>query len=174
MTSGISLSETLFEHLRKESRVIAAPGQQERKAGGTILTLMATLSLGDRDIRDASQRDAEACAAIYAPYVTDTAISFELDPPAPDEMAERIATASSTHAWLVLEHEFERGLERGRRVAGFAYARPVQSPGGRIAGRVRSASISSRDSVVRVQALRSTTRSSRGWPSAASAPPSQA
>ncbi|MDX6263382.1 MAG: hypothetical protein QOH84_5070 [Kribbellaceae bacterium] len=57
-------------------------------------------------IRDASpELDAEACAAIYAPYVRDTAITFELDPPSVDEMAARIATAARTHAWLVLEDD---------------------------------------------------------------------
>lgn len=65
------------------------------------------------DVRDASERDAEACAAIYAPYVTDTAITFESDPPLPSEMAERIATAVRTHAWVVLENE--------GRVVGYAY-----------------------------------------------------
>jgi L-amino acid N-acyltransferase YncA len=65
------------------------------------------------NVRDASERDAEACAAIYAPYVTDTAITFESDPPLPAEMAERIATAVRTHAWVVLEHD--------GRVVGYAY-----------------------------------------------------
>jgi L-amino acid N-acyltransferase YncA len=64
-------------------------------------------------VRDASARDAEACAAIYAPYVTDTAISFETEPPTPAEMAERIAAAQRTHAWLVLEDD--------GRVVGYAY-----------------------------------------------------
>ncbi|HET6293514.1 MAG TPA: arsinothricin resistance N-acetyltransferase ArsN1 family B [Kribbella sp.] len=64
-------------------------------------------------IRDASGLDAQACAAIYAHYVSETAISFELDPPSPAEMAERIAAAQKTHAWLVLEDE--------GRVVGYAY-----------------------------------------------------
>jgi L-amino acid N-acyltransferase YncA len=68
-------------------------------------------------VRDASpEGDAAACAAIYAPYVTDTAISFETEPPTPEQMAERIAAASRTHAWLVLEH--------GGRVIGYAYGGP--------------------------------------------------
>jgi len=54
-------------------------------------------------VRDATPDDAAACAAIYAPYVTDTAISFEAEPPDADEMARRIATAQERHAWLVLE-----------------------------------------------------------------------
>ncbi|MGH8964515.1 MAG: GNAT family N-acetyltransferase, partial [Actinomycetes bacterium] len=51
-------------------------------------------------IRAATAEDAAACAAIYAPYVTDTAISFETEPPTPAEMAERIAAAERAHAWL--------------------------------------------------------------------------
>jgi phosphinothricin acetyltransferase len=71
-------------------------------------------------VRLASERDAAACAAIYAPYVTYTAITFESEPPSADEMAGRIAAALRTHAWVVLE-------DAGR-VAGYAY-------GGRFAPR---------------------------------------
>ncbi len=72
-------------------------------------------------VRDATHEDAEACAAIYAPYVTDTAVSFETEPPSAAEMAERIATASRTHAWLVLED--------GGRVVGYAYGAPFHRRG---------------------------------------------
>jgi phosphinothricin acetyltransferase len=61
-------------------------------------------------IRDATPDDAEACAAIYAPYVRDTAISFETSPPDADEMAARIAASP---VWLV-------GEDAGRPI-GFAY-----------------------------------------------------
>ena len=67
-------------------------------------------------VRDATERDAPACAAIYAPYVTDTAVSFELEPPTAADMAGRIAAARNRHAWLLLE-------EAGR-VVGFAYGLP--------------------------------------------------
>jgi L-amino acid N-acyltransferase YncA len=67
-------------------------------------------------VRAASERDGAACAAIYAPYVTDTAITFETHPPSPGEMAQRIAAASRSHAWLVLE-------DQGR-VVGYAYGGP--------------------------------------------------
>ncbi|HEY0806022.1 MAG TPA: GNAT family N-acetyltransferase, partial [Pseudonocardiaceae bacterium] len=67
-------------------------------------------------IRDASERDAEACATIYAPYVIDTAITFELAPPTPAEMADRIADAQRSHAWLVLVD--------GDHVVGYAYGGP--------------------------------------------------
>lgn len=64
-------------------------------------------------IRDATPEDGAACAAIYAPYVADTAITFEYEPPTPAEMAERIAAAQRRHAWLVAEDD--------GRVVGYAY-----------------------------------------------------
>jgi len=70
-------------------------------------------------VRDASEEDATACARIYAPYVLETAVTFEADTPGSGEMAERIAAARRTHAWLVLE-------EHGR-VAGYAYGGPFRS-----------------------------------------------
>ncbi|HUN79015.1 MAG TPA: GNAT family N-acetyltransferase, partial [Solirubrobacteraceae bacterium] len=69
-------------------------------------------------VRDASEGDAPACAAIYAPYVRETAVSFEGEPPTPAQMAQRIAAARSTHAWVVLEDEGS--------VVGYAYGGPHQ------------------------------------------------
>jgi len=65
-------------------------------------------------LRDAGADDAGACAAIYAPYVEQTAISFELEPPTGQDMGRRIAKAQRAHAWLVLDD--------GGTVRGFAYA----------------------------------------------------
>ena len=42
-------------------------------------------------LRLATAADGPACAAIYAPYVAGTAISFEAAPPDGGEMAARIA-----------------------------------------------------------------------------------
>jgi L-amino acid N-acyltransferase YncA len=64
-------------------------------------------------IRNATGADAEACATIYAPYVSQTCISFEIEAPSPAELARRIASAADRHAWLVLE-------DSGR-VIGYAY-----------------------------------------------------
>ena len=64
-------------------------------------------------IRDATADDASACASIYAPYVRETAISFETDPPGVPQMAERIALAQRTHAWLVLDDDGVRGYAYG-------------------------------------------------------------
>ena len=70
-------------------------------------------------IRGAGVADAAACAAIYAPYVLETAISFETEPPGPAEMAERIAAATRAHAWLV--------LESADRIVGYAEDRRAHS-----------------------------------------------
>jgi len=67
-------------------------------------------------VRDAIATDAAACAAIYAPYVTGSAITFELDAPDAATMAERIAAAQAAHAWLVAEDDGA--------VIGYAYAGP--------------------------------------------------
>jgi phosphinothricin acetyltransferase len=67
-------------------------------------------------VRDAGAGDGAACALIYRPYVTDTAITFESVPPSPAEMSERIAVAAATHAWLVAEVD--------REVVGYAYGGP--------------------------------------------------
>jgi phosphinothricin acetyltransferase len=65
-------------------------------------------------MRDARRADASALLEIYRPCVTDTAISFELEPPSVAEFEERIASAQSQWAWLVAERDGE--------IAGYAYA----------------------------------------------------
>ena len=57
--------------------------------------------------------DGAACAAIYAPNVSDGVASLEERAPEPHEMAERIRIVSATHPWLVAEIDGE--------VAGYAY-----------------------------------------------------
>jgi L-amino acid N-acyltransferase YncA len=65
-------------------------------------------------MRLARDTDAEAVAAIYAPYVRDTAISFELEPPTADELRQRMRTTLAHAPWLVCEADGE--------VLGYAYA----------------------------------------------------
>lgn len=59
-------------------------------------------------------RDGASCAAIYAPYVEQTAISFEETPPTAEEFTQRMDRLTKTHPWLV-------AAEDGR-VVGYAYA----------------------------------------------------
>jgi len=65
-------------------------------------------------IRLAGESDAEQIRAIYAPYVTHTAISFELEPPTVEEMRRRIVDILPRWPWLV--------CERGREILGYVYA----------------------------------------------------
>ncbi len=66
------------------------------------------------EIRDANpDRDAVACAAIYAPHVEGSAVSFEEEASDAAAMAARIAATQATHPWLV--------AGSGGGLAGFAY-----------------------------------------------------
>jgi phosphinothricin acetyltransferase len=65
-------------------------------------------------IRLARPEDAAAIQAIYAPYVTSTPISFEIEPPSVDEMAARMARIGAMFPWLVYEENGE--------ILGYAYA----------------------------------------------------
>lgn len=69
--------------------------------------------------RPATEADAETLAAIYAPYVTDTAITFEYDAPSVDEFRQRIKTISAAHPYIV-------AVVDGR-IVGYAYASPFKS-----------------------------------------------
>jgi phosphinothricin acetyltransferase len=65
-------------------------------------------------IRLARDDDAEQIAAIYAPFVSNTVVSFEVDPPTADEMRRRLHTVMERLPWLV--------CEEGGHVVGYVYA----------------------------------------------------
>src|SRR5262249_41596064 len=67
-------------------------------------------------IRLATSDDAAQVAAIYAPFCTDTAISFETVAPSAEEMAQRIRNIIERFPWLVLDDD--------GRIAGYVYASP--------------------------------------------------
>ncbi len=69
-------------------------------------------------IRQATTADAASLAAIYAPYVRDTAVSFEVEPPTVEEFAGRIARTLERYPYLVAERE---GV-----IVGYAYAGPFK------------------------------------------------
>jgi L-amino acid N-acyltransferase YncA len=66
-------------------------------------------------IRTALAGDADGIAAIYAPIVRDTAISFELNPPDGAEMRSRILECLKRLPWLV-------SIDETGKVNGYAYA----------------------------------------------------
>ena len=67
-----------------------------------------------RTIRLAQPEDSGKILEIYAPFVRDTAISFEEEVPTPEAFAARVATISSRYPYLV-------GLVDGE-ICGYAYA----------------------------------------------------
>ena len=66
------------------------------------------------DIRPATPDDAAALLAIYAPYVAETAISFEYEVPSEEEFRQRIIGFSKEYPYLVAEED--------GRIVGYAYA----------------------------------------------------
>jgi phosphinothricin acetyltransferase len=77
------------------------------------------MELGRQDkstplIRLAEEGDAPQIAAIYAPVVRDTIISFEAEPPSAEEIARRVRDTLVRWPWLVCERDGE--------VLGYAYA----------------------------------------------------
>ena len=67
-------------------------------------------------LRLARVDDADAVRRIYAPFVSGTAVSFEVEPPDSDEIRVRILTTLEILPWLV--------CERDGAVIGYAYASP--------------------------------------------------
>jgi L-amino acid N-acyltransferase YncA len=67
-----------------------------------------------RTLRLATEQDAPAIAAIYAPFCEASVVSFETAAPTPQDMASRIRTVTAQLPWLVVD---EAGT-----VGGYAYA----------------------------------------------------
>lgn len=65
-------------------------------------------------IRMANPADAQALLNIYAPYVINTAITFEYDVPSVEEFASRIAHSLEKYPYLI--------AEEGGNILGYAYA----------------------------------------------------
>jgi len=71
--------------------------------------------MSDISFRPFAWRDVPAITAIYRPYVTDTVITFELDPPGEAVMADRFGKlVELAHPVITAEREGE--------VVGYAYA----------------------------------------------------
>ena len=65
-------------------------------------------------IRDAQLEDAARLVEIYAPYITETAVSFEYEVPTVDEFRERIKKIKQKYPYLVCEKDGE--------IVGYVYA----------------------------------------------------
>jgi phosphinothricin acetyltransferase len=67
-------------------------------------------------IRSATESDAAAMLAIYAPFVKRTTVSFETTVPTLEEFAARVRKCATQWAWLL--------AERDGRCLGYAYGSP--------------------------------------------------
>lgn len=67
-------------------------------------------------IRPALPADAEALLAVYAPYIRETAVTFEYEVPAPAVFRERIRRTLERYPYLAAERDGE--------ILGYAYAGP--------------------------------------------------
>ncbi len=65
-------------------------------------------------IRIIAPKDYEAVLEIYAPYITDSIISFEYEVPTLEEFTSRINAIKQTHPFLVAEHY--------HKIVGYAYS----------------------------------------------------
>ena len=81
-----------------------------------------TMSFSNINIRIATKKDAAALLDIYAPYVTDTAITFEYEIPSVEEFAGRISHTLEKYPYLVAE---ENGIPVGYAYAGTFHDRPA-------------------------------------------------
>ena len=70
--------------------------------------------LDKKRIRLAAEGDTASILQIYAPYITDTVISFEYQVPTQVEFCERMATIQRRYPWLV--------CEINDNIVGYAYA----------------------------------------------------
>lgn len=84
---------------------------QELRCAEVILSM-------NSKIRMATPLDAEELLAIYAPYVTDTAITFEYTVPSIEEFRERIQHTLKKYPYLVAED--------ADGIVGYAYAGPFK------------------------------------------------
>ncbi len=66
------------------------------------------------EIRYAAVNDAEEILAIYSPYVSNTAVTFEYDPPSLAEFKDRIEKTLEKFPYIVAVHDGE--------IVGYAYA----------------------------------------------------
>jgi len=70
----------------------------------------------EKRIRSIELSDAEAVRSIYAPFVSDNATSFEIEPPDITAIEQRIRDLKDQYPWLVFEAD--------GKVLGYAYASP--------------------------------------------------
>lgn len=70
----------------------------------------------NKKIRLANEADSASILQIYAPFITDTVITFEYEVPSIEEFRKRISSVQKKYPWLV--------CEINGKIVGYAYASP--------------------------------------------------
>ena len=78
-------------------------------------------------IRPATPDDAEALLSIYAPYVEQTAITFEYEVPSVEEFRDRIVHTLKLYPYLVAQRETSTNSNASTEIVGYAYAGPLHA-----------------------------------------------
>ena len=65
-------------------------------------------------LRPATPRDAAGILEIYAPFILNTTVTFEIEVPSEADFARRIEHVTQNYPWIVCEHE--------GRIVGYAYS----------------------------------------------------
>ena len=78
-------------------------------------------------IRPATPDDAEALLSIYAPYVEQTAITFEYEVPSVEEFRDRIVHTLKLYPYLVAQRETSTNSDASTEIVGYAYACPLHA-----------------------------------------------
>ena len=74
-------------------------------------------------VRIATVQDAPRLHEIYAPYVRDTAVTFEYEPPTLEAFTERLERTLERYPYLVAERSMPDGTTR---IVGYVYASPFK------------------------------------------------
>lgn len=98
--------------------------------------------MGELTFRVACPEDAEALLAIYAPYVEETAITFEYEVPSVEAFRARIAHTLATYPYIVAVEEQEGNAGTGR-VDGASASCLDRAEANAVTGHVDGASVSS-------------------------------
>ena len=65
-------------------------------------------------LRPAAPEDASGILEIYAPFILNTTVTFELTVPSREEFAQRIKNVTAAYPWIVCEQE--------GKIVGYAYS----------------------------------------------------
>ena len=84
-----------------------------KKQGITTMQNLVSSMEKAMTIRLVTEKDAAEILEVYTPYVTETAITFDYEPPTVEEFEEKIRDYSQNYPWLV--------IEENNRIIGYAY-----------------------------------------------------